>query len=91
MVHYLTLQNQEINSDFTQLSHSFVYEHDMEEKYPSIKLVHLSKYTVTFLDPTLSDMHDSNLGIIDSIILSTVAESWNSLKCYDVYTTTFYH
>lgn len=57
-------KSQEINSDFTQLSHSFVYEYDMEEKYPSIKLVHLSKCTITFLDPTLSDMHDPYLGIL---------------------------
>jgi hypothetical protein len=58
MVHYLTLQKQQINADFIQLSHSFAYEDDTEEKNPSIKLVHLSKCTVTFLDPTLSDMHD---------------------------------
>jgi len=49
---------EQINADFTQLSHSFAYEPDKEENNPSIKLVHLSKCTVTFLDPILSDMHD---------------------------------
>jgi len=54
---------EEINADFTQLSHSFAYDHDMEENNPSIKLVHLSKCTIKFLDPTLRDMHDPYLGI----------------------------
>ena len=53
----------------------FAYEPDTEENNPPLKLVHLSKCTITFLDPTLSDMHDPYLGIIESMKSSTVAES----------------
>jgi hypothetical protein len=80
------------NADFTQLSHCFAYGPDTEGNNPSIKLVHLSKCTVTFLDPTLSDIHDPYLGIIESMKLSTVAESCNGLQRHDIiYTTTFCH
>ena len=81
---------EQINADFTQLSHSFAYEPDKEENNPSIKLVHLSKCTITILDPTQSDMHDPDLGIFESMKLRTVAESCNGLQRHDViYNTTF--
>jgi hypothetical protein len=63
----------------------------MQENKPSIKLVHLSKCTITFLDPALSDTHDPYLGNIESIKLNTVAKSCNGLQRHDVYTTTFCH
>jgi len=63
----------------------------MQENNPSIKFVHLSKCTITFLDPKLSDVNDPYLGIIENMKLSTVAESCNGLQRHDVYTTTFCH
>jgi hypothetical protein len=82
----------QINADFTQLSHSFAYGPDKEENNPSIKLVHLSKRTITFLHPILRYIHDPYLGIIESMKLSNEAESYNSLQRRDViYTTTFCH